>query len=71
MRTPPSLVSLAIDAALLNLSHFSDLSPIPDHILLDLFLVLSLALLFLFTYLFSLPIYARHELLISYRCTIW
>ncbi|GFZ05925.1 hypothetical protein Acr_18g0000950 [Actinidia rufa] len=38
MRTPPSLVSLAIDAALLNLSHFSDLSTIPDHILLDLFL---------------------------------
>ncbi|GFS30153.1 hypothetical protein Acr_00g0010470 [Actinidia rufa] len=38
MRTPPSLVSLAIDAAVLNLSRFSDLSPIPDHILLDLFL---------------------------------
>ncbi|KAF7133492.1 hypothetical protein RHSIM_Rhsim09G0131000 [Rhododendron simsii] len=39
MRTPPSLVSLAIDAALINnLSNFSDLSPIPEHILLDLFL---------------------------------
>eukprot|EP00257_Ricinus_communis_P001920 XP_002512611.2 uncharacterized protein LOC8274993 [Ricinus communis] len=38
MRTPPSLLSLAIDAAVLHLSHFSDLSPLPDHILLDLFL---------------------------------
>ncbi|KAI8539468.1 hypothetical protein RHMOL_Rhmol09G0185500 [Rhododendron molle] len=39
MRTPPSLVSLAIDAAIINnLSNFSDLSPIPEHILLDLFL---------------------------------
>ncbi|KAK9291847.1 hypothetical protein L1049_019797 [Liquidambar formosana] len=38
MRTPPSLLSLAIDSALLNLSNFSDLSSIPDHILLDLFL---------------------------------
>ncbi|KAH7840179.1 hypothetical protein Vadar_013793 [Vaccinium darrowii] len=38
MRTPPSLVSLAIDAALINnLSNISDLSPIPEHILLDLF----------------------------------
>ncbi|XP_034683827.1 probable UDP-arabinopyranose mutase 5 [Vitis riparia] len=38
MRTPPSLLSLSIDSALLNLSNFSDLSPLPDHILLDLFL---------------------------------
>ncbi|GMH07652.1 hypothetical protein Nepgr_009492 [Nepenthes gracilis] len=38
MRTPPSLLSLSIDSALLHLSHFSDLSPLPDHILLDLFL---------------------------------
>lgn len=38
MRTPPSLLSLSIDSALLNLANFSDLSPLPDHILLDLFL---------------------------------
>ncbi|CAI0559573.1 unnamed protein product [Linum tenue] len=39
MRTqPPSLLSLAIDASVLHLSHFPDLSPLPDHILLDLFL---------------------------------
>ncbi|KAK2361861.1 UDP-arabinopyranose mutase [Trifolium repens] len=38
MKTPPSLVSLTIDSAVLNLSDISDLSPIPDHILLDLFL---------------------------------
>ncbi|KAJ9186092.1 hypothetical protein P3X46_005633 [Hevea brasiliensis] len=36
MRTQPSLLSLAIDTAVLHLSHFSDLSPLPDHILLDL-----------------------------------
>lgn len=36
--SPPSLLSLAIDASLLHLSSFSDLSPLPDHILLDLFL---------------------------------
>ncbi|KAK2415609.1 UDP-arabinopyranose mutase [Trifolium repens] len=38
MKTPPSLVSLTNDSAVLNLSDISDLSPIPDHILLDLFL---------------------------------
>lgn len=38
MRTPPSLLSLTIDKAVPNLSLFSDLSPLPDHILLDLFL---------------------------------
>ncbi|XP_027928703.1 uncharacterized protein LOC114185271 isoform X2 [Vigna unguiculata] len=40
MRTkpPPSLLSLTIDSAVLNLSDISDLSSIPDHILLDLFL---------------------------------
>lgn len=38
MKTPPSLLSLTIDSAVLNLSDISDLSPIPDHILLDLFL---------------------------------
>lgn len=42
MRNPPSLLSLAIDSALLNnLSCFSDLSSIPDHILIDLFIVSS------------------------------
>jgi reversibly glycosylated polypeptide/UDP-arabinopyranose mutase len=43
MKTPPSLVSLTIDSAVLNLSDISDLSPIPDHILLDLFLVFFLS----------------------------
>ncbi|KAL6977082.1 UDP-arabinopyranose mutase [Sarracenia purpurea var. burkii] len=38
MRTPPSLVSLAIDVALINVSNISDLSPIPEHILIELFL---------------------------------
>ncbi|XP_015875631.2 uncharacterized protein LOC107412376 [Ziziphus jujuba] len=38
MRTPPSLLSLTIDSALFNISNISDLSPLPDHILLDLFL---------------------------------
>ncbi|CAN6714638.1 unnamed protein product [Malus baccata var. baccata] len=38
MRTPPSLLSLTIDSALLNLPSISDLSLLPDHILLDLFL---------------------------------
>ncbi|KAK3441359.1 hypothetical protein EUGRSUZ_B01381 [Eucalyptus grandis] len=45
MRNPPSLLSLSIDSAVLNsavlnLAHFSDLSPLPDHILLDLILKL-------------------------------
>ncbi|XP_071697833.1 uncharacterized protein [Rutidosis leptorrhynchoides] len=35
---PPSLVSLAIDATLFNLHNISDLSFLPDHILIDLFL---------------------------------
>ncbi|KAK8657024.1 hypothetical protein V6N13_098958 [Hibiscus sabdariffa] len=38
MRTSPSLLSLTIDSALLNLSNIADLSPLPDHIVLDLFL---------------------------------
>ncbi|KAG2693919.1 hypothetical protein I3760_08G117800 [Carya illinoinensis] len=38
MRTPPSLLSLTVESALHNLSNISDLSPLPDHILLDLFL---------------------------------
>ncbi|KAL2941559.1 putative UDP-arabinopyranose mutase 5 [Bienertia sinuspersici] len=37
-RTPPTLLSLSIDSALHHLSSFSDLSHLPDHILLDLFL---------------------------------
>lgn len=39
MRNPPSLLSLSIDSAVLNLARFPDLSPLPDHVLLDLFLV--------------------------------
>ncbi|KAI5326803.1 hypothetical protein L3X38_035877 [Prunus dulcis] len=38
MRTPPSLLSLTIDSALFNLSSISDLSTLPEHILIDLFL---------------------------------
>ncbi|KAL4578878.1 hypothetical protein LXL04_015009 [Taraxacum kok-saghyz] len=38
-RCPPSLLSLAIDAALFNLPNISDLSFLPEHILIDLFLV--------------------------------
>ncbi|KAK7394687.1 hypothetical protein VNO78_15222 [Psophocarpus tetragonolobus] len=37
-KTAPSLLSLTIDSAVLNLSDIADLSSIPDHILLDLFL---------------------------------
>ncbi|KAG5224405.1 UDP-arabinopyranose mutase [Salix suchowensis] len=36
--TPPSLLSLAIDTAILHISTFSDLSFLPDHIIHDLFL---------------------------------
>ncbi|KAH1234991.1 hypothetical protein GmHk_09G027060 [Glycine max] len=51
-KTPPSLLSLTVDSAVLNLSDISDLSHVPDHILLDLFLASyaaasSLAFLFL------------------------
>ncbi|GAB2277204.1 hypothetical protein Dimus_011911 [Dionaea muscipula] len=35
---PPSLLSLTIDSALLHISRFPDLSTIPDHLLLELFL---------------------------------
>ncbi|XVF06941.1 hypothetical protein REPUB_Repub06bG0094500 [Reevesia pubescens] len=38
MRTPPSLLSLTIDSAVVNLSNITDLSPLPDHILIELFL---------------------------------
>ncbi|KAK6156430.1 hypothetical protein DH2020_010678 [Rehmannia glutinosa] len=38
MRNPPTLVSLAIDSALNHFSHISDLSFLPEHILLELFL---------------------------------
>ncbi|XP_074321115.1 uncharacterized protein LOC141657700 [Silene latifolia] len=34
---PPSLLSLTLDSAILHLSSFSDLSRLPDHILVDLF----------------------------------
>ncbi|KAL6497691.1 hypothetical protein OROHE_027016 [Orobanche hederae] len=37
MRNPPSLLSLAIDSALINFSRISDISFVPEHILLDLF----------------------------------
>ncbi|KAG9447433.1 hypothetical protein H6P81_013561 [Aristolochia fimbriata] len=35
---PPSLLSLAIDSALLNIAYITDLSNIPEPILLELFL---------------------------------
>lgn len=35
---PPTLLSLAIDSALLNISHIPDLSAVPDPILVELFL---------------------------------
>ncbi|PIM97252.1 hypothetical protein CDL12_30278 [Handroanthus impetiginosus] len=38
MRNPPSLLSLAIDSALRNFSQIDDLSFLPEHILLELFL---------------------------------
>ncbi|KAL8223720.1 hypothetical protein R6Q57_019195 [Mikania cordata] len=36
--SPPSLLSLAIDATLYNLHNISDLSFLPEHVLSDLFL---------------------------------
>lgn len=36
-KPPPTLLSLTIENALLHLSSFSDLSALPDHILLELF----------------------------------
>ncbi|KAI5648906.1 hypothetical protein M9H77_34911 [Catharanthus roseus] len=38
MTKPPTLLSLTIDTALLNLSSISDLSFLPEHILIELFL---------------------------------
>ncbi|CAM8891629.1 unnamed protein product [Rhodiola kirilowii] len=38
MRTPPSLLSLTIDSALFNISSIVDLSPVPEHIAIELFL---------------------------------
>ncbi|XP_008800967.1 uncharacterized protein LOC103715195 [Phoenix dactylifera] len=35
---PPSLVSLTVDSALLHIAHITDLSAIPDPILVELFL---------------------------------
>ncbi|XP_077229267.1 UDP-arabinopyranose mutase isoform X2 [Tasmannia lanceolata] len=37
MKERPSLLSLAIDSTVLNISHITDLSAIPDLILLQLF----------------------------------
>lgn len=37
MRNPPTLLSLSIDSALNNFSHISDISFLPEHILLELF----------------------------------
>ncbi|XP_018480750.1 uncharacterized protein LOC130500776 [Raphanus sativus] len=34
---PPSLLSLTVKAAVLNISRINDLSHLPDHIVLDLF----------------------------------
>jgi hypothetical protein len=34
---PPSLLSLTVNAAVLNISRINDLSHLPDHIVLDLF----------------------------------
>ncbi|MFS7923125.1 hypothetical protein Hanom_Chr03g00257041 [Helianthus anomalus] len=39
MSSPPSLLSLSIDATVFNLHIISDLSFLPEHILIDLFLV--------------------------------
>jgi hypothetical protein len=36
---PPSLLSLTVNAAVLNISRINDLSHLPDHIVLDLFAV--------------------------------
>ncbi|KAJ4772333.1 UDP-arabinopyranose mutase [Rhynchospora pubera] len=36
-QAPPRLLSLTIDSALLHISHFCDLSSVPDPILLQLF----------------------------------
>ncbi|KAL5215427.1 hypothetical protein ABZP36_006828 [Zizania latifolia] len=36
---PPSLLSLTLDSALLRIAHLSDLSRLPDHLLIDLFRV--------------------------------
>ncbi|KAE8706500.1 putative UDP-arabinopyranose mutase 2 [Hibiscus syriacus] len=38
MRTPSCLLPLTLDSAVLNLSNITDLSPLPDHILIELFL---------------------------------
>lgn len=37
MRNPPTLLSLAIDSAVINFCRISDLSFVPEHILLELF----------------------------------
>ncbi|KAB5512300.1 hypothetical protein DKX38_029328 [Salix brachista] len=57
--TPPSLLSLAIDTAILHISTFSDLSFIPDHIILDLFLVLLFSS-FLPSFIFQFSMKYKH-----------
>ncbi|KAI3470394.1 hypothetical protein Pfo_027057, partial [Paulownia fortunei] len=37
MRNPPTLLSLAIDSAVINFPRISDLSFVPEHILIELF----------------------------------
>ncbi|XP_051140052.1 uncharacterized protein LOC127257647 [Andrographis paniculata] len=56
MRNPPSLLSLTIDSALGNLSRISDLSFLPEHILLELFVIIvtQLAALCIFLKVMSL-----------------
>ncbi|KAG5389921.1 hypothetical protein IGI04_031462 [Brassica rapa subsp. trilocularis] len=39
---PPSLLSLTVNAAVLNLSRINDLSHLPDHIVPELFAVENL-----------------------------
>lgn len=38
---PPSLLSLAIESGIRNISRIPDLSSLPDHVVFDLFQVLS------------------------------
>ncbi|EPS65952.1 hypothetical protein M569_08825, partial [Genlisea aurea] len=36
-RTPPTLLSIAIDSTVKNLSNITDLASLPEHIILELF----------------------------------
>jgi hypothetical protein len=40
---PPSLLSLTLDSALLHIAHIADLSQLPDHLVIDLFRVGTIA----------------------------